>query len=68
MIITKGRHSKVQDHEETSESQLAGRCVGQARNRQNYAPQGSIKPQGKRYVDSSPEKVGAGTDHHAGSL
>ena len=61
------RTTKKQEGHRTSEYQLAGRCARQARSRQNYATQGRIKPQGRRYVDSSPEKGGAGTDLHAGS-
>ena len=59
--------TKKQEGHRTSEYQLAGRCAHQARSRQNYATQGRIKPQGRRYVDSSPEKAGASTDLHAGS-
>ena len=59
--------TKKQEGHRTSEYQLAGRCARQARSRQNYATQGRIKPQGRRYVDSSPEKAGASTDLHAGS-
>jgi hypothetical protein len=61
------RTTKKQEGHRTSEYQLAGRCARQARSRQNYATQGRIKPQGRRYVDSSPEKAGASTDLHAGS-
>ena len=61
------RTTKKQEGHRTSEYQLAGRCALQARSRQNYATQGRIKPQGRRYVDSSPEKAGASTDLHAGS-
>jgi hypothetical protein len=63
----KCRTTKKQEGHRASEYQLSGRCARQTRNRQNHAPQGRIKPQRRRYVDSSPEKDGAGTDLHAGS-